>query len=97
MFARAAGVPEPELFHVSSETIAAFGPELGPNLLGDRSHSVIFDNSKIKALVPDYRASIPFADGAREIIDWHDQHPELRAVNEDFMELSDRLYDWSRR
>ncbi|MFE4082000.1 NAD-dependent epimerase/dehydratase family protein [Paenarthrobacter sp. YIM B13468] len=97
LFARAAGVEEPELFHVSSETIAAHSKELGPNLLGDRSHSVVFDNSKIKALVPDYQATIPFADGAREIIDWHDQHPGLQVVAEDFMELSDRLYEWSRR
>ncbi|MET4619317.1 nucleoside-diphosphate-sugar epimerase [Arthrobacter sp. 2762] len=97
LFARAAGVPEPELFHVSSETIAAHSKELGPNLLGDRSHSVVFDNSKIKALVPDYQATMPFADGASEIIDWHDQHPGLQVVAEDFMELSDRLYEWSTR
>ncbi|UKA50201.1 NAD-dependent epimerase/dehydratase family protein [Arthrobacter sp. FW305-123] len=93
LFARAAGVEEPELFHVSSETIATHSPELGPNLLGDRSHSVVFDNSKIKALVPDYRATIPFADGAREIVAWHDQHPELQVVQEDYMELCDRLYE----
>ena len=97
LFARAAGVEEPELFHVSSDTIAAHSSELGPNLLGDRSHSVVFDNSKIKALVPDYRATIPFADGAREIVAWHDAHPELQIVSEDFMELSDRLHEWSRR
>ncbi|MFJ4210141.1 NAD-dependent epimerase/dehydratase family protein [Paenarthrobacter sp. NPDC089675] len=97
LFARAAGVPEPELFHVSSETIAAHSPELGPNLLGDRSHSVVFDNSKIKALVPDYAATIPFADGAAEIVEWHDRHSGLQVVNDDYMELSDRLYEWSRR
>ena len=96
LFARAAGVPEPELFHVSSETIAAHSPALGPNLLGDRSHSVVFDNAKIKALVPDYAATIPFADGAREIVEWHDQHPDLQVVDQDFMTLSDRLYGWSR-
>jgi nucleoside-diphosphate-sugar epimerase len=97
LFAKAAGVAEPELFHVSSETIAAQSAELGPNLLGDRSHSVVFDNSKIKALVPDFTATIPFADGAREIVEWHDRHPELQVVKDDYMELTDQLYDWSRR
>ncbi|WP_314324240.1 SDR family oxidoreductase [Paenarthrobacter ilicis] len=97
LFARAAGVPEPELFHVASETIAAHSPELGPNLLGDRSHSVVFDNTKIKALVPDFTATIPFADGAREIVAWHDQHPELQVVQEDYMELCDRLYERNQR
>jgi nucleoside-diphosphate-sugar epimerase len=97
LFARAAGVPEPELVHVASETIAAHSDELGPNLLGDRSHSVVFDNTKIKSLVPDYCATIPFADGAREIVDWYDANPGLQVVDQQFMDLSDRLTGWARR
>jgi nucleoside-diphosphate-sugar epimerase len=101
LFARAAGVSEPELVHVASETIAAHGagysPHLGPSLLGDRAHSVIFDNSKIKSLVPGYTATIPFADGAREITNWYDSHPELQVVDHEFMDLSDRLISWARR
>lgn len=101
LFARAAGVPEPELVHVASETIAAFNagsiPELGPGLLGDRSHSVVFDNTKIKSLVPGYAAGIPFADGAREIVQWYDAHPALQVVDPKFMDLSDRLVGWARR
>lgn len=97
MFARAAGVPDPDLFHVSSETIAAHSAEHGPGLLGDKSHSVVFDNSKIKSLVPGYRAEIPFADGAREIVRWHDEHPDLRCVDQNFMELTDKLHAWATR
>lgn len=96
LFARAAGVAEPELVHVASETIAAHSAELGANLLGDRSHSVVFDNTKIKSLVPDYAATIPFADGAREIVAWYDAHAELQAVDQQFMDLSDRLTGWAR-
>lgn len=96
LFARAAGVPEPQLVHVASETIAAHDAELGANLLGDRSHSVVFDNTKIKSLVPGYTATIPFADGAREIVDWYDTHPELQTVDQQFMDLSDRLISWAR-
>jgi nucleoside-diphosphate-sugar epimerase len=100
LFARAAGVSEPELVHIASETIAAqstaYSPHLGPSLLGDRAHSAVFDNSKIKALVPGYTATIPFADGAREIVNWYDTHPELQVVDHKFMELSDRLIRWSR-
>ena len=96
LFARAAGVAEPELVHVASETIAAHNAELGANLLGDRSHSVVFDNTKIKSLVPDYAATIPFADGAREIVAWYDGHPELQTVDQQFMDLSDRLIGWAR-
>jgi nucleoside-diphosphate-sugar epimerase len=96
LFARAAGVREPELVHVASETIAAHSAELGANLLGDRSHSVVFDNTKIKSLVPGYRATIPFADGAREIVQWFDANPELQTVDQDYMALTDRLTAWVR-
>lgn len=97
LFARAAGVAAPELVHVASETIAAHDAGRGPWLLGDRAHSVVFDNSKIKSLVPSFHCSIPFADGAREIVRWHDAHPERQQVDAGFMELSDRLVDWARR
>lgn len=97
LFARAAGVAEPELVHVASESIAAHSPELGPNLLGDRSHSVVFDNTKIKSLVPDYTATIPFVDGAREIVKWYDRNPELQKVDETYMHLSDKLTSWARQ
>lgn len=96
LFARAAGVPEPELVHVCSETIAAHSAELGANLLGDRSHSVVFDNTKIKSLVPGYHATIPFADGARQIVQWFDANPRLQTVDQDYMALSDRLIAWVR-
>ena len=65
--AAAAGVT-PRLVHVASETIAEADAELGTSLLGDRAHSVIFDNSKVKSLVPDYVATTPFARGAHEIM-----------------------------
>lgn len=97
LFARAAGVADPELVHVASETIAAHDPERGPWLLGDRAHSVVFDNSKIKSLVPSFHCSIPFSEGAREIVRWHDAHPEVQQVDAGFMELSDRMVGWARR
>ena len=64
--------------------------------LGDRSHSVVFDNTKIKSLVPGYHATIPFADGARQIVQWFDANPRLQTVDQDYMALSDRLIAWVR-
>jgi nucleoside-diphosphate-sugar epimerase len=89
--ANAAGVAQPHLVHVASETIAAADPELGPGLLGDKAHSVIFDNSKIKLLVPGWVATIPYAVGAREIIDWHDADPSRQVVDQDRNALWDKL------
>jgi nucleoside-diphosphate-sugar epimerase len=87
---RAAGV-EPQLVHVASETLAAFDAEWGTSLLGDKSHSVIFDNSKLRRYVPDYAATIPFAQGAREVIAWHDAAPERRVVDPAMNALFDRI------
>ena len=73
---------EAHIVHVPSDFINHFDPDWGASLLGDKSHSMIFDNSKIKRLVPDYVAAIPFEQGAREIISWYDADASRRAVNE---------------
>ncbi|MDX9865628.1 MAG: SDR family oxidoreductase, partial [Anaerolineaceae bacterium] len=49
--AEAAGV-SPELVHIPSDLIAAYDATIGDSLLGDKSHCAIFDNSKIKQVVP---------------------------------------------
>ena len=87
---KAAGV-EPRWVHVASETIAAFDAEWGASLLGDKSHSVMFDNSKLRRYVPDYAATIPFAQGAREIIAWHDADPARQVVDPALNALFDRI------
>ncbi len=89
---RAAGV-EPRILHVPSEAIARLDPELGAGLLGDKAHSVIFDNDKIKRLVPDFAATIPFHQGAQEIVDWHAADPTRQAVDEEMDRLLDRIVE----
>lgn len=91
LFAEAAGVPEPELVHVASETIAAHLPDLKPQLLGDKSHSVIFDNSKVKALVPEFICTTPFSLGVREILAWYDADPSRQRVDSELDAAFDRI------
>lgn len=91
MYAAAAGAPEPDLVHIASETIAATLPALQGSLLGDRSHSVIFDNAKVKALVPGFVCTTTFATGVREAVRWHDEHPEHHRVDDGLDAAFDRL------
>lgn len=84
---RAAGV-EPALVHAASETIARAIPEWGPGLLGDKAHSVVFDNSKVRRLVPEFTATVPFWQGAGEIVAWYDADATRRTVD---AELDARL------
>jgi len=90
LVAQAAGV-EPQIVHVPSDVIAAFDAEVGASLLGDKAHSVIFDNTKIKRLVPDFVAAIPFSQGAREIVAWFDADPARQVVDEGANRLIDEI------
>lgn len=92
MLAAAAGV-EARLVHATSDAILARDEEWGRSLLGDKAHSVIFDNAKIRGLVPGYRPGIPFFLGAREIVDWYDADASRRRVSERFDALMDALVE----
>lgn len=94
--AAAAGV-EAELVHVASETIAKEVPEWGPGLLGDKANSMIFDNTKVKRLVPGWEATTPFSVGARQIIAAYDSDPSRQDVDDDVNAAMDRLVTWATR
>ncbi|WP_426184629.1 SDR family oxidoreductase [Microbacterium sp. TWP3-1-2b2] len=89
--ADAAGVSSPELVHVASDTIAALAPEVGPTLLGDKAHSIVFDNAKVQALVPEFATTITFDEGARRILAHFDGDPESQVVDSDRDAQFDRL------
>lgn len=89
--AEAAGVADPDIVHVASETIAAFAPDLGPGLIGDKAHSMLFDVSKVTELVPEFRTTITFDEGARRILAHYDADPGARRVDEDRDALFDRI------
>lgn len=90
IMAHALGV-EPRLVHVPSDLIAAFDAGWGAGLLGDKSHSTMFDNSKVRRYVPDYQPRIPFFQGAQEIVAWYEADPARQVVNPHFDALTDRI------
>ena len=90
IMADAAGVT-PHIVHVTSDRLATLDHALGESLLGDRTHSVIFDNAKVKRLVPDFSASTTWAQGAREIMDWRRGHPDQNVVDPKLNDFFDRL------
>ncbi len=90
--AEAAGV-EPNLVHIASDFIAACIPEKLGSLVGDKSVSTVFDNSKIKRFVPDFQPTVPFAEGVRRTIAWFDADPERRQVDVEASAAWDRVID----
>ncbi|WP_298455764.1 SDR family oxidoreductase [uncultured Cellulomonas sp.] len=90
--ARAAGT-EARIVHVPSDVIADLDPQWGAGLLGDKANSSTFDTSKLRSVVPDFVATIPFEQGAREIVAWHDEDPARRTVDAGIDRLMDDLVE----
>jgi len=90
IMAQALGV-EPRLVHIPADLIAAFDAEVGAAVLGDKSHSMIFDNSKIKRLTPDFVCTTPFSWGAREIVAWYEADPARQVVDAHLDALLDQI------
>jgi nucleoside-diphosphate-sugar epimerase len=87
--ANALGVPL-NAVHVSSEFLAATGAyDYYGGLLGDKAVSAVFDNTKLKRLVPGFVATKRFDQGIKETIDNILNHPELQYIDEEFDRWSD--------
>lgn len=80
--------------YVSSEWIAAGSPvewDLEGALIGDKANSVVFDNAKLKRLVPDFVATVRFDQGARKVLDYINAHPECQTEDPEFDRWCDRV------
>jgi nucleoside-diphosphate-sugar epimerase len=91
--AAALGVRSPEVIKIPTDRICEAAPSLTGNLKGDKSHPAIFDNSKIKGLVPDFQCRKPFRTGVRESVAWLREHPEHQNLDPQLDALFDRVID----
>jgi nucleoside-diphosphate-sugar epimerase len=78
--AEALGV-EAKMVHIPSDFIVKVAPDLTGTLLGDKTWSTVFDNSKIKALVPGFQAVIPFREGVRRTAAWFAEDKKRQRVD----------------
>lgn len=74
---------EAKVVHIASDFICKIEPSYTGTLLADKGESVIFDNTKIKTFVPDFKATIPFAEGIKRTLRWLDDHPERKNIDPD--------------
>jgi nucleoside-diphosphate-sugar epimerase len=68
---------EPRLVHVPADDILAGAPDWvwSELIVGDLSHSAVFDNSKIRRYVPGYAPRLTFHAAAASIVGWRAEHP----------------------
>ncbi|MDR1949884.1 MAG: NAD-dependent epimerase/dehydratase family protein, partial [Spirochaetaceae bacterium] len=82
-----------KVVHVSSEFLAACGPgyDYTGSLIGDKANSAVFDNTKLKRLVPDFTAHIRFDQGVRQTVEFVLSHPECQKEDPEFDAWCDRV------
>lgn len=79
--------------HVASETLVRWRPELEGTLLGDKTNSVIFDNTLIKTLVPGFRCPTTYVEGVARCWEYIQAHPEARVDDPEFDAFLDGVVD----
>ena len=84
---------EANIVHIPSDFICKVAPEQTGSLLGDKSYSVVFDNSKIKRFVPGYVATIPFNKGIRRTVAWFEAGPSRMVINPATEAMLDKIID----
>lgn len=84
---------ELNIAHIPSKVIKNYDAEWGDGLLGDKAYSVMFDNSKIKSIVPEFNAKIKFETGAEEIVDWFVKNKANNVFDKNLDELLDKIIE----
>ena len=82
---------EPNIVHISSDTLAKFNPNFLGSLVGDKGTSAVFDNTKIKRFVPDFVATIPFKQGIKRTIDSFEAEPSRQIIKKETNDWIDNV------
>ena len=89
--AEALGV-ELKPYYVASQTLADLSDyDFVGSLIGDKSNSVVFDNSKVKALVPDFKCTVSARDGIFSTVEYILAHPEYQQDDPEFDAWCDKV------
>ncbi len=88
---------ELKAYHVAAEYLAAVGDKYGydftGSLIGDKSASVVFDNRKLKRIVPDMKSTVMFHEGVQIALEYVLAHPELQVEDPEFDKWCDRVIE----
>ena len=77
--------------HIASDVLAAGYKKFGGSLTGDKANSVIFDNTKIKRIVPGFTTAVRFDQGIRRTIEYIYSHPDCQKPDPEFDAWMDEM------
>jgi nucleoside-diphosphate-sugar epimerase len=96
--AAALGVQSPQIVKVPTDFICQVAPQMTGTLKGDKAHPGVFDNSKIKRFVPEFRCRTPFRLGVRDSMHWLREHPDQQNLKPEVEALIEKvLTAWKTR
>ena len=96
--AAALGVQSPQVVKVPTDFICQVAPQMTGTLKGDKAHPGVFDNSKIKRFVPEFRCCTLFRQGVRESVCWLREHPDQQNLKPELDALIEKvLTAWKTR
>ena len=84
---------EAKMIHIPTDFIVKVVPRLTGDLLGDKTWSAIFDNSKIKSFVPEFQATISFREGIRRALEWFAADPKRQRIDENVNREMDEIIE----
>ncbi|MFD2331040.1 SDR family oxidoreductase [Cohnella sp. GCM10020058] len=91
--ADALGVPLRAVYAPSAFLAACSREDFTGGLIGDKANSVVFDNAKLKRLVPGFTAEIRFDQGIKRTVAHILEHPELQREDAAFDGWCDKVVE----
>ncbi len=82
---------EVNIVHIPSELLAAAKPDLFSHLFFEKTFPGLFDNSKIRSVIPDFICDISLHEGVKMMVDWFEK--EANQVDPEKDALEDRLVE----
>lgn len=77
---------EPDIVHIPSQLLVEANPDLFTHLYLEKTYSGLFDNAKIRSVVPDFICDISLHDGIRMMIDWFEREADQVDPEKDVLE-----------
>lgn len=81
-------------YYVASEFLDAVGDyDFNGSLTGDKSNSVVFDNTKLKNAVPEFKAVVRAETGIKQTVDYVLSHRECQVEDKEFDVWCDKVIE----
>lgn len=81
VIAEEAGAPAPTIVHITTDDLIREKESLRQDLLGDMAQTAIFDNSKLRRFVPDFRFKVSYREGIARSIRNVDANPGRQVID----------------